>query len=630
MSETVHDTPQVDSPSTTPAAPVGGGAVALLASGPSATPVHARVMALQRAAGNRAVSQPLARRPKPPQISELQSKGRKILDDLAAEEARDSPNEQRVAQLAKQMLEVHRQWSEGPGIDYAISDTTGDPLAGLYIPGLSYDTTLLSMKAAKYRPGAAPKPRPAAPSTPREPDPPSEYASMVPIPVDKLPGLATPELHVPTDPKGAKSAVAAAARGRFKRAFDFDIKKPLWLGELKKATITLDGTLDFKPDNSKGDLEINVGGLGSMASKIGEKGGMRGFGLEAGKKIENDAGMFAKAKGGLEVGQSQQDKGTNRTGFKAELSGAIEVGMGPMSGELKIVLGVDTSKDKDQWSLGTVKLSPVIMTTKVPMQIPLTNGATAQFTGKVYLTFEWAPDWPKIAAKMGLRAAPQATAAAAGGGGMTGGAAAIANGGWVAPAAGLAGIAITVWSFYEAAKDIAELKDLKPGADKAVADFIDGFMSAGGVGVGKGNTKSAMYGEGVLQGSAWVDSRVKQVKAYQGTAEWEVNMRIRVEEEYRRRGIRHTVTDKEIKDARMSEEDIRAAILAGFAANAERNRGKVYNAFNTAIRMQLVKAWHERNKGRMTTEKNEKYARAYAGLPPYGELSDKPDWTQLN
>src|SRR5581483_8673057 len=81
-------------------------------------------------------------------LEQLRSKGQALLDAIKAEQAKDKPDEQKIADLADQMLKLDRQWSSSDTArKYTLGDTSGDPLAGLWIPGLSYDTNLLAMEA---------------------------------------------------------------------------------------------------------------------------------------------------------------------------------------------------------------------------------------------------------------------------------------------------------------------------------------------------------------------------------------------------------------------------------------------------------------------------------------------------
>jgi hypothetical protein len=71
-------------------------------------------------------------------VDQLRTKGQALLDAIKAEQERDAPDEQKIAQLAADMLKLDRQWSSSETArKYALDDTSGDPLAGLWIPGLS-------------------------------------------------------------------------------------------------------------------------------------------------------------------------------------------------------------------------------------------------------------------------------------------------------------------------------------------------------------------------------------------------------------------------------------------------------------------------------------------------------------
>ena len=261
---------------------------------------------------------------------DLRERGAKVLAAIAAEEAKAHPDEHVVAMLADEMLVLHRKWSDGPGISAALNDTSGDPLAGLYIPGLFYDTNLLAMKAAKRRkPGrAAPKKGPG--------DLPLSDFVRGPIEWAELPAIAHPSLSIPHGtPKAALAGIARLAR--FKFPIEWKIDKPiLKYAVLKKASLTFDGYLDWKGE--KGEVEITAGGLGAVSRGLsssflddgrrkGSSGKMAGGAIEGSTTLDEKGDW--KLKGGIEAGESEAGKmesgvpgSSSKEGWKWSLASA--------------------------------------------------------------------------------------------------------------------------------------------------------------------------------------------------------------------------------------------------------------------------------------------------------------------
>jgi hypothetical protein len=612
------------------------------------------------------------------ETDKLLSTARTHLDRLRELEASEPDNWFDIGEEAWYVRRAHAAWmtrSDAHAMTtYAADDPRrGDPLGGvdvLTMPGMSYDTARLAQQAGRREdlkpwvrdafeetrlevpllpvreetdededldaapagpvaPGQQPAPvtykrRPGSPAPkPKPPKPPTYVFNEDTL--HSLPHMPETPVVVPSDEHaGGKADYALVVRGEFKRTFEFKYEptRPIaggWL-LLKKAEVTFAGQLDFK---GEGKREILVGALGSVSTSSMKPGASTVGGAEKAEGTiwskKSDTGAFGTLKGGLELGGTEKNKPEtfSERGMKAELYLSGEVGFGPVSTELKIVLiGIDETKSVDeQVETGTgpfkilgIKWSPLI-TTGGPIEIPLTDGTKAVFKGKMSVAFEAEPNWPKILAKVaewaGRRAVVAEGAAVAGGGAAAGGgvgtAAAAVGAGELIVAGGLvAGGALTLYAYYKAVQEVENLKGLQSAADAGWDDFYGGFLSAVGIKTTL-TRKGALWDEGARHGKIVLDWRVKSAARFLNDAHPDLR-------------IKFTDDDPLVRD-----------YLVGVIQNhKEQWMHAVQNAYEKAVRTKFYYAWRQKV-GETEAEKDDLYARARAGLSKL-EPNENPDY----
>jgi hypothetical protein len=600
--------------------------------------------------------------------AKLLATARGHLERLRELEANEPDNWFDIGEEAWYVQRAHAAWMARPEAhattEYAPGDPRRfDPLGGadvLTMPGMSYDTSLLAKQAGRredlkpWVPDAfeetklqvplLPVPEetdededldatPAGPIAEGEQPRPIVYKRRAGSPAAKpkapksptyvftedtlhsLPHMPETPLVVPTEEHAEKADWALVVRGEYKRTFEFKYEpaRPIaggWLN-LKKADVTFAGQLDFKGD---GRREILVGALGSVATSSLKPGSSSGGG--AGKtegtiySEKSDTGAFVTAKGGLELGVAEKGKpeALPTRGTKAELYLSGEVGIGPVSTELKIIIvGFDETNPDAPFKVLGIKWSPLI-TTVGPIEIPLTDGTKAVFKGKMSVAFEAEPNWAKILARVGewvgRRAVVAEGAAVAGGTGAaatgTGAVAAVGAGELIIAGGFVAAGAAVIYAYYRSAQEIENLKDLQRGADAGWDDFYGGFLSAIGIKTAL-TRKGPLWDEGARHGKIILDWRVKAAARHLNDAHPDLRIKF---------------TDDDAM--------VREYLLGVIQQHKEQWMHAVENAYEKAVRTKFYNAWR-RKVGETEAEKDDLYARARAGLSKL-EPDEDPDY----
>jgi hypothetical protein len=559
--------------------------------------------------------------------ADLTSRGRRLLDAIAEEEAKEDADEQKVARLATAMLGLHEQWSNRPGISAVLADTSPDPLAGMYIPGLFYDTTLLSMKAAKLRKlgGPAAKAVPAKTAAPKAAPPTTDVPpeeDLKPIPWGRLPALQPPVLAISTDPNPQVKIVKRL--GGFTYSLDWKIDKPiLKYITLKKASLTFDGALDWKGE--KGETELTAGGLGAIARAIrtGDQGSLRGAKLEASTYLDKDKKW--KVKAGIQGGQSDATKsGETKSGAKWDCSLGVEYRWGDkVSSELKLVL-VGSDSSKGDWTILGIKLSPVSFTFlngELPIELP--DGTKAAFTGKVTLSFEGSPNWAQIAPELATRLGPEALPAG------------VATGELVLVGGAVAGAVLTLYTYYRSIEDIQNIKELKTVANTAVSDFSTGFLTTLGF-AGRGGSATSHAGkEGARHANVFTNSLIAKFRAFQSSPAGVERHRASYRQTYFATHGRYPAPSTvPARPPTLSDDELRELWRTGYPQHAvlrDHAVDIVSKYADSAVRRQVFDAFVAAHPDQVQTGAGMTAARSAAGLPSYGELpADQPDYFQLD
>jgi hypothetical protein len=596
-------------------------------------------------------------------------------DKLAAFDRLESetPDDWRnIGELAWWVLRCHYAWSRKPEAMVVKADER-DPVARLWMPGLSYDTNLLAMRAARRpdlqvfhrdafdtanlvmparptseevesalapaesKPGQALDSAPSDATVHARPTTAGAAASSRAAPASTAPPpatLALPEDRISPDaamPKppiavdlseagGTKAETALVLRGEFKRQFEIKYERQLGYLKVRKATVEFNGKVDFKSDGQK---ELVIGAFGALATKPGERVGGAGDRLETTlvKGADKETGVSGKVTGGVELGGQNRtkdagDAASTASGMKREIYIGAQVAWGPIAQELKlVVIGHDETKSgTDQFTILGLKWSPIVV--QGEFELPVSDGTKVKFVGSVKLTIEAEPDWPKIMARLGEMVGRQVAVEA---GAITaGGAAATGAGAGAAEATTVAGGA-AVGELVIAGGFVAIGAALVYAYFKSVEEIEDHKALQHGAKAGVADFCGGYLAHlgipagGQPSGAFWTEG--------QRHAELQLQARVRraarmLNERYQQQ----LFTD----DA----PDLRAAILDGVKADASSWRTAVYFSYETAIRTLFYKAWLARVAG-TAAERNAVYARAHAGLSSV-ELADEPDYAWVN
>ena len=587
-----------------------------------------------------------------------------------------------IGEKAWWVLRCDHAWRRKPDA-MQVAPGNLDPIAGLYMPGLSYDTDELAMLAAA-RPDLKVEHRDAFPTASFAAQPadiavstadapafggpagtPAQSGSgtaggagaagrsgrmpsdeTITLPADQITGqtpLPGAALDVaPPKLVGAHGKDLLALRGELKRDFEFKYEPPRpilggWL-IVKKSTISLSGKLDFQ---GQGSPKIVVGGFGNLVSG----GGSVSSG--AGQKSEvtiaegkTTSGVGGKVTGGLELGglgKTKDEEGAQTArGMKAELYVAGKVSLGPVSTELKIVLvGIDETKSVgDQAATGTgpfkiLGLKWTITPYEGKIPIPLDDGTTAVLTGTVSFAIEAEPDWKKVAAEVaklfGRPVVAEEGAVAASGVGAIGAGEAILVAGFAA------GAVLTIYAYYRSVEQIEALKDLGRTSNQAVTDFEAGYLQALGLQAAAGNPSSAPGKEGARQGSIYVGYRLRTWRSHEHDSDYIQRQHDAEDAARRAQGLGPypgtykppTFTDAELIDA---FKDGWQRQGAGSIVHA------IDLAYEDAIRVQIYRAYEIQFPDEVTTRAGRYNALARAGLSRYLDHdlpSDQPDLTWM-
>jgi hypothetical protein len=589
------------------------------------------------------------------------AEGEARLASLRKLEDHDPDNWMDIGFEAWSLLRAHREWMRRPEASEAQPSAPGDPLGGaavLSMPGMSYDTTVLAKQAGRREDLKIPfrdafqsvdidVPLVAVPTQtdededldakPAEPGQVVTYKRRPGAPVRKaksplyvfagdtihdLPAMTETPLVIPQD-EHDKAEYALCVRGEFKRTFEFkyDPPRPIaggWL-YLKKSELTFAGQLDFK---GQGKKEILVGALGSWSSKTGDRSlGAADKGEVTLASKKSDAGFTGKVKGGVEVGGLDKRKtgegAQSDRGMKTELYLSGELGWGPISTEVKItIIGLDETKSvSDQVASGTgpfkilaIKWSPLIVT-GVPLDIPLTDGTKATFSGKAALAFEAEPNWPRIRAKVGELVGREAVVAegaavAGGGGAIVTGLGAVGAGELLIAGGFVAGAALTLYGYYKAVEEIESLKALAGAANSGWDDFYAGFMTELGVPMTMKTKRGPLYKEGARHGKIVLAWRVKSAARHLNDLHPDLIQKF-------------TDNDPEVR-----------AYLVGVIREHQDQWGRgCAAAYENAVRTSLYHGW-QRTVGPMNAEHDDLNARARAQLRDL-KPSEQPDYGWL-
>jgi hypothetical protein len=590
----------------------------------------------------------------PLETAEIIEIASKRLSELREAERDERENWRKIGEKAWWVLRCERAWMRKPEAK-AIDPNNPDPIAGLTMPGLSYDSNLLALQASRRpdlltphkdyfktvelsRPsvepseeiedpnipenrssagGATPAVKPyAGRGTDGQAQPPGEM-HMPEETITPLPAFPEPPLLVP-EPGGSgqKPETALVVRGELKKTFEIKYEREVWYLKVKRAEVTLDGTIDFKGEGKK---ELLVGGIGTFSSKPGESA--RAVGPKGEKTLlseKSESGAFGKIKGGFESGgatRSKEEAATAR-GMKYEIYLSGEIGWGPVSSELKIVLfGIDETKSgADVVKVLGIKWSPVITT--ATFDVPLTDGTKAVFSGKVQISIEAEPDWvkisPRLAQLFGRQIATEGAIVAAGSGTAAGGTAAVgaAEGAAATPAAGavgelivaggfLAGAAATIYAYYQSVQDIEDMKELRRITEAGVADFCQGYLDFMGIKAEAGTPGQPLWEEGRRLAEIELKGRLARAA-------------VELNQKYPGANLRP------------GDPELEHAVREGILKDSRSWRAGVYLCYEQALRKKFLMVWREKNKDRSSRERMEPYVRTHIGI--IGEGSDEPDY----
>lgn len=594
-----------------------------------------------------------------------------------------------IGEKAWWVLRCHRAWMRKPEASQVNTDDL-DPIAGLTMPGLAYDTNVLAGQAAK-RPdlrvdhadafatadlGGQPdevaistedadtiSDRPATVAPPpsgggRGPGARGGSGggagrgaagadSTIVFPDDVLHSRPKPPtlsiiLSAPKSAGGVNDPILL--RGEFKRPFEFKYNPPReifggWL-LVKKAGIAFSGKVDFK---GQGKQTILISGLGNLATDAGgtttSGGGTKAEDTLAEGKTAS--GVFGKLKLGGEISGVDKSKPGAQTdrGMKAELYVTGSVGWGWTSTELKVVLvGIDETKSvSDQIATGTGPFKilgiqwSIIPYENAVLEIPLTDGTTATFTGNVAFLVEAEPNWPKVVAEVGKRLGRNVVleegAIAAGGGTLTTGLAALGTGEFIVIGGALAGTALLLYAYYTSVQAIEQLKDLQTTARRGVDDFLAGYMTMLGFTPPVGDSSSVAGKEGSRHAEALIKDKIRAWRARENDSDYKQRQRDLYNQARRAQGKSEWPADKPYEPPKLSDDDLLEVWRQTWHEQSyEKISRYVLLAYETAIRSQIYRAFAAAYPGQVDTKAGQMNARARAGIPIDGDIpSDQPD-----
>ena len=303
------------------------------------------------------------------------------------------------------------------------------------------------------------------------------------------------------------------------------------------------------------------------------------------------------------------DTFVNTGGTKTELSVALAIAYGRVSGEAKLSLvQIDSGASNPNDMIKILSLKPSFaIKDSVKHKTEDGSDIVVEIKGQVGLTFEMnkAEVAMFVASKLGPSAAKAAlerfavanTAVAAEG--IQTGAAAISAGEMVLVAGFAAGAVITIAALVKGLEEASDIKDTAKQAVKASQDFQAGFCSAYGVAVpGDGDLFKAGRALGLKKMAAELDAYAEYKKMKEGI---------------------------DLDEAQRKE------VVAIWRAAAAKKSGKfrkmVQGQFDAAIKAQFIAAWVKKNAGTNHGERHEEEVRLAAGLNPTGPLPLQPDWS---
>jgi hypothetical protein len=562
---------------------------------------------------------------------EVIEEARSHLDELRRLERDDPENWKAIGFEAWWVLRCDRNWhtrDDAVQIDPSKFEPRdyGHPRLGLYMPGLSYDTNVLTGQAAR-RPDLQVLPPdeflstdlvlpPTPPSGETDDDlnqagsqtessrrgigpsriGPSDDHSTGELKLGEDRITATPKMPEPplTVDFGHPQNPALVVRGEFSRSFDISFQRQLLYLKVKRATVDFNGKVDFKGEGQKELVFSTFGALSEGKARYGEK-----FEETLAKGTVSDTGISGKITGGLEVGGSQ-DRANMRTGPTAKLVVGAQVSWGPVAEQLKLVIiGVDATKQgTDVFTILGIEWSPIIV--KGEYDLPARDGTTVRFTGVITLTIVAEPDWALLAERFAPALGRQVVA----------GPNALVSGGSSADlfiyGAFVAGGALSIYSYYRSVEDIEDLKELKRGADQGWDDFYGGYLAYYGISAG-GQPSGSLWKEG--QRHAEINAMGRTRIAARAYNEWKQQKIFADDDPALRDAIREGTKDK----------------------YSESMSNAVSFSYEQAVRTLFFKAWLERQSGTTPTVAALYNARARAGLRDIsGDLVDEPDYGWVN
>jgi hypothetical protein len=565
------------------------------------------------------------------------------LAKLRAAEQNTPDDWRTIGEEAWWVLRCHDAWTRQA---HSIDDSP-DPIGGLWMPGLSYDTNLLGMEAARRpdlrvehtdaffampipvpttepveeaeefdaaagpearaRDAAAAKARAQAKASAAKKGAPVVKDGVLYFPAGELEDVIKPVPGMPTFPpasldldKGPGASTDPAPLGGSVRPANFKRKIPLkgssapsdGYFQLRGVEIGLEGYVEW---GAKGEREIAVGQLFSY-----EPGKPYGAGFKGDVKFaetKSKSGWYLKWKGGFETTELQDasEKG------KWEVSTALEWGNGPYVGELKVFCSYDSVKG--ELRVGGVKISPAGV--QGEFNLPLSDGTSVKFKGKALLSADIQPNWPKIAQRLGLRFAGAAAEGAAVGAGATTiatGFAAIGAAEVIVLGGAVVGTGALLYAYYRGVKDWQDIKEVGRVAELASADVRAGFASAFGL---PDKTDGPLFAKGAELGHVMSYKMAERmVKGW--------------ESQHPGQSAPFSVDDAEA----FTNDQISAspALTSGV-------RRYAYGAFHKWIMAEFYRQWRAQHAGESTLEHNDKYARTYLGLSDIDAPPAQPDWT---
>jgi hypothetical protein len=575
---------------------------------------------------------------------EIVERAAEHLAKLRATEAGTPDDWRTIGEEAWWVLRCHSAWARHA----QPIDGSPDPIGGLWMPGLSYDTDVLSMQSsrrpdlraehtdaffavpiqtptmvpveeaeefdagggldARARDVAAAKAREQAKAAhPTKNGGPVLKDGVLNFPAGDPADVITPVPGMPRFPpssldldKGPGASTGPAPLGGGVRPANFKRKIPLKASsapsdgyfQLRGVEIGLDGYVEW---GAKGEREVAVAQLFSYEPGKPYSAGFKGDVKLA--ETKSGSGWYLKWKGGFETTELQNasEKG------KWEISTALEWGNGPYVGELKVFCSYDSVKG--ELRIGGVKISPAGV--QGEFNLPLADGTSVKFKGKALLSADIQPNWPKVAQRLGLRFAGAAVEGAAVGAGATtiatgfaaiGAAEAIVLGGAVV------GTGALLYAYYRAVKDWQDIKEVGRVAEQASADVRAGFASAFGL---PDKTDGPLFAKGGELGHVMSSKMAERmVKGW--------------ESQHPGQSAPFSVQDAEA----FTNDQIGAS--PGLTSGV---RQYAFGAFHKWVMAEFYRQWRSQHAGELTLDHNDKYARTYLGLSDIDAPPHEPDWT---